>query len=101
LEAGEKGVVLRGSREGRWRRLRVHRKILSGLEYDRTQAGPEFRGIWGDGRTIYLVGGEPDGGGALCLRARKQATVLDRTFACKFDDPLAVLFAAHTSACGC
>jgi photosystem II stability/assembly factor-like uncharacterized protein len=70
--------------------LRVARKVLSGLEYDRTQAGPEFRGIWGDGRTIYLVGGEPGGGGALCLRARKQATVLDRTFACEFDDPFAV-----------
>lgn len=88
--AGEGGVVLRGSREGRWRRLRVARKTLSGLGYDRTWPGPQFRGIWGDGRTIYLIGGAPRGGRALCLRARKGAAVLDRTFACEFDDPLEV-----------
>jgi len=88
--AGKQGVVLRGDRGGRsWRALRVHRTILTRLEY-KTQAGIEFRGIWGNDREIYLVGGEPGGGAATCLLAPREARLLATTFPCQVDNPFAV-----------
>lgn len=89
--AGTQGVVLRGDRGGRtWRSLRVHRKLLAGLEYDKTGTGIEFRGVWGNDRDLYLIGGAPGGGGAICLRARGQASILDTAFPCQVDNPFGV-----------
>lgn len=89
--AGDHGIVLRGDRGGRnWRRLRVHHRVLDGLHYDRSRSGPRFRGLWGHGRNIYLVGGEPGAGAALCLVAGLETHVLDTSFPCQVDDPVGV-----------
>jgi photosystem II stability/assembly factor-like uncharacterized protein len=87
--AGQQGTVLRRERSGRrWTSLRVDRNILTRLEYHR--ASFEFRGIAGNDREIYLVGGEPNGGGAICLHALRDATMLAATFPCQVDNPFGV-----------